>query len=167
MKRSTVLTLLISTVLGTGLIAQAEKKAAPKPQTNCPVMGGKVDHSLPVEVKGQRIYVCCKGCVAQVKADPDKYIAKLKAEGVTPEKIQTKCPVMGGKINKAQYADVNGKRVYVCCPSCIGKVKADPDKYLKKLKAAGVTPEQTPKKKVTNSEHDHAPIKGYAEHEKH
>jgi YHS domain-containing protein len=35
-----------------------------------------------VDVKGKRIYVCCETCVAAVKKDPDKYIAKLQQEGV-------------------------------------------------------------------------------------
>ena len=34
-------------------------------------------------------------------------------------KAQETCPVMGGKINKSLYADVNGHRVYVCCKGCI------------------------------------------------
>ena len=85
-----------------------------------------------------------------------------KAEG----KKQTTCPVMGGKIDHSQYADVQGKRIYVCCAGCVAKVKANPDKYIKKLEAQGVKIAKTPKKSAS-SEHDHAPIKGYAEHEKH
>ncbi|MCK4563086.1 MAG: hypothetical protein KAU94_00270 [Verrucomicrobia bacterium] len=81
-------------------------------------------------------------------------------------KKQTVCPVMGGKINKAQYADVKGKRIYVCCPGCIGKIKADPGKYIKKMEAEGIVLNKTPKKAAASKEHDHAPIKGYAEHEK-
>ena len=62
-------------------------------------------------------------------------------------KKQTICPVMGGKINKAQYADVNGKRIYVCCTGCIAKIKADPDKYIKQLEAKGIVLDKTPKQK--------------------
>lgn len=61
-------------------------------------------------------------------------------------KPQTNCPVMGGKINKNLYVDANGKRIYVCCGGCIGKVKADPEKYIKKLEDEGITLEKTPKK---------------------
>jgi len=94
-------------------------------------------------------------------------IAAQAAEKKAEPKKQTTCPVMGGKINKAQYADVKGKRIYVCCPGCIGKIKADPDKYIKQLEAKGVVLDKTPKKTAASNEHDHAPIKGYAEHEKH
>lgn len=69
-------------------------------------------------------------------------------------KAQTVCPVMGGKINKAQYADVDGKRIYVCCPGCIGKIKANPAKYVKKLEDAGVTLEKVPEPK--GDKHSHA-----------
>ena len=71
-------------------------------------------------------------------------------------KQQTTCPVMGGKINKAQYADVNGYRIYVCCPGCIEKIKAEPEKYIKKLKAEGVVLDKTPAKKESQKKHDHS-----------
>ncbi len=54
-------------------------------------------------------------------------------------KHQTICPVMGGKINKKLFVDVKGKRIYVCCGGCIGKIKNNPDKYIKTLKKAGIT----------------------------
>lgn len=72
----------------------------------------------------------------------------------TPKK-QTTCPVMGGKINKAEYADVNGKRIYVCCAGCIAKIKADPEKYIKQLEAEGITLDKTPKKE-DHTGHDHS-----------
>jgi hypothetical protein len=67
--------------------------------------------------------------------------AEPTAAAVKPAAIQhqTLCPVMGGKINKKQFADVKGKRIYVCCMGCIGKIKADPETYIKKIEAAGET----------------------------
>ena len=62
-------------------------------------------------------------------------------------KAQTTCPVMEGNlINKELYADVEGKRIYVCCGGCIAKIKEDPKKYITKLEAAGVVLEDAPKK---------------------
>jgi len=52
-------------------------------------------------------------------------------------KPQTTCPVMGGAIDKNQYVDYKGKRIYVCCPDCIDKVKKNPEKYIKKLEKMG------------------------------
>lgn len=59
-----------------------------------------------------------------------------------PEKaitLQTTCPVMGGAINKNQYVDHDGKRVYICCKGCEAPLKKDPAKYIQKLEAEGVT----------------------------
>jgi YHS domain-containing protein len=72
----------------------------------------------------------------QIAAIPDsakKDSAEVK-KSLTP---QTTCPIMGGAINKKQYVDYKGKRIYVCCPGCIGELKADPEKYIKKLEDMG------------------------------
>jgi hypothetical protein len=60
-------------------------------------------------------------------------------------KPQTHCPVMGGKINPKQYVDVNGYRIYVCCKPCTAQVKANPDKYIEQMQAAGLELEKAPK----------------------
>ncbi len=59
-------------------------------------------------------------------------------------KVQTNCPVQGGEIRKNLYADVKGKRIYVCCAGCTDVIKADPDKYIKILEDQGVEIEKTP-----------------------
>ena len=71
---------------------------------------------------------CGKGDQAQAKAGP-----------------QTTCPVMGNPIDKKYYVDYQGKRIYFCCPLCPPKFKADPEKYMKKMKDQGVELENTPK----------------------
>jgi YHS domain-containing protein len=123
-------------------------------QTTCPVMGGKINKALYVDHGGKRVYVCCKGCIAPLKKDPVTFITKLESGGVTVAKLQSTCPVMGGKINKKQYADVKGKRIYVCCPGCIGKIKADPATYIKKLEKDGVVLGVTPKPVKHVGQHD-------------
>lgn len=88
MKRRTLAALLVTAIIGFGFIAQAaEEKAAPKKQTACPVMGGKINNAQYVDVGGKRIYVCCAGCIAAIKADPEKYMKKMEAEGVVPENV--------------------------------------------------------------------------------
>lgn len=57
-------------------------------------------------------------------------------------KVQTKCPVMGGAINKELYVDHEGKRVYVCCQMCINKVKEEPNKYISQLEDDGIELEE-------------------------
>ncbi len=54
-------------------------------------------------------------------------------------KLQTTCPVMGGAIDRNQYVDHEGKRIYICCKGCEAPVKKDPAKYIKALDAQGVT----------------------------
>jgi YHS domain-containing protein len=114
-------------------------KANATAQTTCPVMGGKINKELFVDHGGKRVFVCCKGCIDPVRKDPQKFIAKLETSGVTLMKLQTSCPVMGGKINKELYVDHDGKRVYVCCKSCINALKKDPEKYIEKLELEGVS----------------------------
>lgn len=48
-------------------------------QKVCPVMGTKLDdHGQPVKVLiGQQpVYLCCKGCLGRVKANPEHYAEK-------------------------------------------------------------------------------------------
>jgi len=72
--------LLIAILLGAASMVFAGS------QTTCPVMkGNKVNPKLYVDADGYRIYVCCGGCVKAVKADPGKYIAQMKADGVELE----------------------------------------------------------------------------------
>jgi YHS domain-containing protein len=61
----------------------------------------------------------------------------------SPGQAQAVCPVLGGKINKSIHADYQGQRVYFCCSGCVGPFQQAPEKYLGKMKAQGVTPEQT------------------------
>jgi len=63
-----------------------EVKKEGKQQTECPVLGGKIDKKVFLDVKGKRIYFCCKGCIAKVKADPDKYIKEMEDQGIVLEK---------------------------------------------------------------------------------
>lgn len=61
-----------------------------------------------------------------------------KTEAPVKLKNQTHCPVMGGLIDSTAYTDIQGQRVYHCCPGCSEKLKKDPDKYFKKAAAEGV-----------------------------
>lgn len=62
--------------------ATATAGASQKRQTTCPVTGqklGSMGPPVPVSVKGETIYVCCKGCVDAVRADPDKYLEIVRS----------------------------------------------------------------------------------------
>lgn len=82
--------------------------------------------------------------VGVVSRGGEKAAGPKPTDEVSEAKPQTTCPVMGGKINKKLYADVNGKRIYVCCGGCIAPIKKDPAKYVEKLESQGVTLETVP-----------------------
>lgn len=67
--------------------AKPMDKSTLKPQTTCPVMGEAIDKKMFVDYDGKRIYVCCSGCIAEVKKEPQKYIDKLKSRGESVESI--------------------------------------------------------------------------------
>ncbi len=66
--------------------------------------------------------------------------AKEEVKKNTPKELknQTHCPVMGGVIDSTVYTDIQGQRVYHCCPMCSTKLKKDPDSFFKKAGVEGV-----------------------------
>jgi len=83
---------LLSAVFFPALCEKADTAKSPAaalaPQTTCPDMGGKIDKKYYVDYNGKRIYACCKGCLADIKKDPEKYIKKLEAMGQSAETIE-------------------------------------------------------------------------------
>jgi hypothetical protein len=73
-------------------------------QTTCPVQGDTINKKLYVDYKDKRIYVCCKGCIDEVKNNPEKYITKLKGLGQDVEIISGKKTT-----SKAEKADTSAK----------------------------------------------------------
>jgi hypothetical protein len=72
--------------INTSCSRQSDEDAAPSRQNTCPVMKGKaINLNLYVDANGKRVYVCCPGCIVQVKADPEKYINEMEAEGIIVE----------------------------------------------------------------------------------
>ena len=45
-----------------------------------------------------------------------------------PTYINTMCPIMAKAASKAMWAETGKGRIYVCCPPCIKKILADPEK---------------------------------------
>ena len=71
-------------------VVYAEKKVDLKPQTKCPVMGGKIDKSVYTDHEGERIYMCCAGCDKAFKKNPEKYVKKMKDAGIAADKVPEK-----------------------------------------------------------------------------
>ena len=93
MKTTTIVVGLLGVLLVAVRVVAADADA-PKKQTVCPVMGGKINTNLFVDAEGKRIYVCCPGCLPDLKQDPSKYIKKLEAQGV---KLDAAPPVAAKK----------------------------------------------------------------------
>lgn len=103
-------------------------------QVTCPISGESIDKDVHVGEGDDRVYFCCGKCKAKYKASPEKYTAKLAASYT----YQTRCPIMGGKINPTSHMKLaSGEIVYFCCPGCDKKLLKDPGKYVKSLNEQG------------------------------
>ena len=74
------------------LVMAGPALAQGKAQTKCPVLGGDVDKNLYADYQGRRVFFCCKGCDEEFKKNPEKYLQKMKSEGITPEKCPAGAP---------------------------------------------------------------------------
>ena len=57
-----------------------EDRASAEKQHMCPVSGkmlGTMGSPHRVELNGQQVWLCCPGCEGQLRAEPDKFLAKL------------------------------------------------------------------------------------------
>ncbi|QDV83774.1 Archaeal TRASH domain protein [Stieleria magnilauensis] len=113
-------------------------------QKICPVSGkplGSMGDPVAVDVNGQRVFVCCGGCVSAVKSDPAKYaagrpqitVATSTAADAAAIAAQKVCPVMDeplGGMGTPIKVTIGDKPIYLCCKGCIKKIQAEPAKYL-------------------------------------
>lgn len=66
------------------------------------------------------------------KQDPDFNKVVSVKEG-TP--VNSVCPVSGEELDEdQQLVKYKGEIIAVCCKKCLKKIKADPEKYMKRLK---------------------------------
>ncbi len=78
-----------------------------------------------------------RGRPSMLAPEPKVEGERLKVEG-EERKLQTQCPVMGGAINRDFFVDVEGYRIYVCCPGCDDAILADPQRTIDEMQEAGV-----------------------------
>jgi len=134
-----LLAAIASTAVGEEPKNETEKKAAEAAlkarmtiQGICPVSGqtlGQHGKAVRVRIGKEEVFLCCKAC-AKGKVDP-KHWATIHANFAKAQRI---CPVMEHELPKdAKWTIVDGRIVYVCCPPCIKKIKAEPKKYIAKV----------------------------------
>lgn len=138
-------------------------------QGKCPVMDeslGSMGQPVKVMVGDKPIFLCCKGCIKKVQAEPAKYLAmvyginhqsaiaesggqvrpgvfKVSAADTGFIAAQKKCPVMDEPLDAMggpYKVNANGQAIYICCPGCAKKIAAEPQKYLAILARQGVNP---------------------------
>lgn len=85
-KRVLVVVAVVLGLVFCGYAMAAQDAGKGKPQTICPVEGGKINKSVYTDYEGKRIYFCCSHCIDEFKKDPQKYLKKMEDEGVVPEK---------------------------------------------------------------------------------
>lgn len=159
MKTLLLLSLCLFCVPSTLLAVEKEKTTSPAYQKfnnpTCPIMDSKINGKNFVIHNGVRYELCCKGCEKAFPKNPDKFLAKLPNNGKIVEGTNTKCPVMGGAVNKKVFTVYNGTKIYLCCPGCDKTFDKDPEKYLAKIKPSADSGEgksaKTPKEPVKSS----------------
>lgn len=158
----------------------AADAAAIASQKVCPVMDeplGSMGGPIKVMVGDKPIFLCCKGCIKKIEAEPAKYLAMVygnqpKANSIAAAGEQTrpgvfkvtaadapfvaaqkKCPVMDEPLDAMggpYRVNAKGKAIYICCPGCAKMIAGEPQKYLDMLAQQGVNPPalQNPNKAV-------------------
>jgi YHS domain-containing protein len=118
------------------------KAAGPFALKNCIVMKDEVlEPDAKAVVHQNRVYrLCCKKCVGRFEKDPAKYVKEFEARVIAAQKPAykaTTCPVSGKPLGDGAVDMVLKDRlVRVCCPGCVGAVKADPAAAFAKIDAA-------------------------------
>ena len=114
-------------------------------EATCPVRGEihKKADMIAYDYQGKTYYFCCQDCVDKFKADPQKYLKPAAAPAAAstapaaaaaaPAADEATCPVTGETDKKADMTPYvyKGVTYYFCCPACLPKFKADPEKYIK------------------------------------
>jgi YHS domain-containing protein len=111
---------LFTAAASVAVIAATSTDEAKKPVTNklCPVSGGPSSADYRAEYKGQYVYVCCKGCLDEFKADPEKFVAKMSKEERELIKTNELCLMSKEPVKQEFWSEDNGRKVYFCCAGC-------------------------------------------------
>lgn len=114
---------------------KADKKSA-HGDVLCPVMGKEsIDLTVYTRYEGKRVYFCCKDCIGEFEKSPSKFMDATKAQwkAMPAMRVQTKCPVTGGKIDAKVFHATALEDIYFADKAALGKYEKDMATYEKKL----------------------------------
>ena len=129
-KLRTLVSIGVSMVISLG-IALGDDALKPK-NAKCPISGEDID-SGQISIYTKAVGVCCKKCLAKFEKDPSAYVAKV-AKIKAGKTVNTKCPISGEDVDAKQTVALAGANVGLCCKKCAAKFKADPGKFIAKVK---------------------------------
>ena len=127
-------------------------------QRVCPVtrmLLGSMGTPTKVDLDGQTVFLCCKGCEEPLSKDPQTYLANLPRDDSSRSNAQITtslaklstadrelalrqriCPVAGyrlGTMGAPIRVDIHGTPVFICCEGCRESLLESPEEYLSKL----------------------------------
>jgi hypothetical protein len=154
-----------------------EQQLAYYPSDTCFVSGDKLgspEMGEPVNYfwRNRLARLCCKGCIKDLNAEPDKYIAKL--DGAIIAKQRNKCPLQTcvvsgqtlGSMGEPVETIVANRLARLCCVDCLPKLKATLATRFSNLndawKKGGVKPAS---KRPNNGEPDDHRSRDHASHD--
>ncbi len=115
-------TLSVIAVAAAALPAAAADKAG----LTCPVMKAPIHNTAKaprMKVNNETVYVCCPGCIGEIKKEPAKFLARPVKDPVTGKafKVTAKSPTHEYKNGFFVFSDGKSAAAF----------KAAPDKYVK------------------------------------
>lgn len=105
-------------------------------EVHCPVMAkDPIDLKVFTRYQGKRVYFCCKDCVGEFEKDPTKFADAVRAQwkAMPTMRVQTKCPVTGGKIDMKVFHAAAVEDIYFADKDALAKYEKDPAAYAKAL----------------------------------
>jgi hypothetical protein len=127
------------------------------------IPSGHPGHADSGNVPYQPPHDSLKGEVAPPPAEPKKgghegheHLGKGEEKKPATEYPLDVCVVSGeklGSMGKPVVLERNGREVRLCCSTCVGDFKKDPEKYMKKLDEA--EKKKPAEKKTDEHKHDH------------
>ena len=143
MKNAITIRLVAISLVSAQFVSADDKVPEPTPrdtlrvaaQEICPVSGKKLNaqgKAIKTKIGAEELFLCCEKCT-RGRVNPDHW----KSVHANLKTAQATCPIMGKKLPpKSKWTIVNGQIIYVCCPPCTQKIKADATESLKRVAAS-------------------------------